>query len=302
MADAVAAIDCGTNTARLLIRDDGRDLVRREIVTRLGADLGRTGRLGDAALDRLEAALRDFADDVRAHGVDDVRVVATSAARDAANADALESVVDRVLGVGPRVLDGDVEARLSFAGATATLDPQGAPFCVIDIGGGSTEFAVGTRDDIEVMSLDMGSVRFTEAYVESDPPAPEELVACISVAEAHLSDLVREIPAAGDASTYVAVAGTALTVAAVEIGCEPDDVEALDGFRLERAAAEDVFRTLVTEPLDDRRHNPGLHPDRAEVIVAGAALLVATMRFLSIDELVISVHDLLDALVAASGS
>lgn len=298
MSDTVAAVDCGTNTARLLISRDGHDVVRREVVTRLGADLERDGVLGVDALGRLDAALTSFAADLASHGVTTVRAVATSAARDAANSDALAAIVQRTVGVEPVILSGDDEARLSFAGATAGIDAASAPFCVVDIGGGSTEFAVGAAGDLQVMSLDMGSVRFTERYIESDPPAPEELLACISVAEAHLSDLIREIPAAGDAATFVAVAGTALTVAAVEIGCEPDDHEAIHGFVLVRAAAEDVFRTLVTEPLEDRLHNPGLHPDRAEVIVGGAALLVATMRALSIDELVVSVHDLLDGLVA----
>lgn len=298
MGDTVAAVDCGTNTARLLVGGGGVDLVRREAITRLGADVDRTGALGADGLARLDAALGSFAEDIRRHDVDVVRVVATSAAREASNPDALAEVVERRLGAAPLVLGGGDEARLSFVGATADLDASLAPFCVVDIGGGSTEFAVGTRDDPSVMSLEMGSVRFTERYVDSDPPAPEELVACLSVAEAHLSDLVRELPEVADAETYVAVAGTAVTMAAVEIGCEPDDHDAIHGFRLDRDAAEDVFRTLVTEPLEDRRHNPGLHPDRAEVIVAGAALVVATMRFLSIDELVVSTHDLLDALVA----
>jgi exopolyphosphatase / guanosine-5'-triphosphate,3'-diphosphate pyrophosphatase len=304
MAEVVAAIDCGTNTARLLISHDGHDLVRREVITRLGADLDRTRTLAPEALDRLGAALGGFADDLDRHGVATPRVVATSAARQATNRSALVDLVRHHLHVELEVLTGGEEAALSFAGAVADLDPADGPFCVVDIGGGSTEFAVGSTAtpetmSPETMSLEMGSVRFTERYVESDPPAPEELVACLSVAEAYLSDLVREMPAASDAATYVAVAGTAVTVAAVEIGCEPDDLDAIHGFRLDREAAEDVFRTLVTESLADRRHNPGLHPDRAEVIVAGSALLVETMRFLSIDELVISVHDSLDALVAA---
>ena len=298
MAEAIAAIDCGTNTARLLISRDGRDLVRREVVTRLGADLERTHELAPAALDRLGAALGGFAEELGRHGVATPRVVATSAAREATNRQMLVDLVQHHLHVDLEVLTGEEEAALSFAGAVAGLDPADGPFCVVDIGGGSTEFAVGSTGPPETMSLDMGSVRFTERYVESDPPAPEELLACLSVAEAYLSDLVRAIPAAADAGTYLAVAGTAVTMAAVEIGCEPDDTDLIHGFRLERAAAEDVFRTLVTESLADRRHNPGLHPDRAEVIVAGSALLVETMRFLSIDELVVSVHDLLDALVA----
>jgi exopolyphosphatase/guanosine-5'-triphosphate,3'-diphosphate pyrophosphatase len=299
MAEVVAAIDCGTNTARLLVRGDDGDLVRREVITRLGAGLERSGRIGDDALGRLRDALAGFGEEVRRHGANRVEVVATSAARDAANRDDLLRLISEVIGVDARVLDGAAEAALSFAGATHGLDPSLGPFCVIDIGGGSTEFAVGTDAADHVMSLEMGSVRFTERYVESDPPAPEELVACLSVAEAHLSDLVREVPAVADVATYLGVAGTVVTMAAVEIGCEPDAHDLLDGFELTREAAEDVFRTLVTETLADRRHNPGLHPDRAEAIVGGAALVVATMRYLSIDALTVSTHDLLDALVAS---
>jgi exopolyphosphatase/guanosine-5'-triphosphate,3'-diphosphate pyrophosphatase len=298
MGDAVAAVDCGTNTLRLLIQRDGVDLVRTEIVTRLGAGLDRTGRVDPTALDRLAAAATSVRRDLDRHGVASPTTVTTAAARSAGNSDELIDVLARTLSAEPRVIGGEEEASLSFAGATRGLDPADGPFCVIDIGGGSTEFAVGTSAADQVMSVEMGSVRFTERYIETDPPSPEELLACLSVAETHLSDVVREMPQAANAATYLAVAGTAVTVAAVEIGCEPDDRDSLHGFELTHAAAEDVFRTLATESLADRRHNPGLHPDRAEVIVGGSALLVATMRFLSIDPVVVSTHDLLDALLA----
>lgn len=297
MDEAVAAVDCGTNTLRLLIQRDGVDLVRREVVTRLGAGLDRTGRLDPTALDRLARAAGGLRADLDRYEVSSPTVVTTAAARGAEDPAALHAVLSRTLGAEPRTLGGDEEATLSFTGATRGLDEERGPFCVIDIGGGSTEFAVGTTRADSVMSVEMGSVRFTERYIESDPPSPEELVACLSVAETYLSDVVREIPAVAEAETYIAVAGTAVTVAAVEIGCDPDDRGALHGFELTHEAAEDVFRTLATEPLADRLHNPGLHPDRAEVIVGGSALLVAAMRFLSIDPVVVSTRDLLDALV-----
>ena len=144
----------------------------------------------------------------------------------------------------------------------------------------------------------MGSVRFTERYIESDPPRPEELVACLSVAEAHLTDVLRELPDIVETQTFIGVAGTITTVAAVEIGLITYDPDRIHHFELTRAAAEDVYRTLVTEALADRVHNPGLQAERAEVIVGGSAILVAIMRGLSIDRLLISERDILDGVVA----
>ena len=299
MAERVAAIDCGTNTVRLLVTDGSTDLARRMDITRLGAGVDRTGRLDPAAVDRTLAVLAEHRRVLAEHGVTRVRMAATSAARDAADSDAFFRRVEEVLGVVPELLPGDEEGRLAFAGATAGLDPAQGPFCVIDVGGGSTEFAVGTDELERVVSVEMGSVRFTDRYIESDPPEPEELVACISVAEAHLADVVREVPELADVRTWVGVAGTITTVAAVEIGCPHDEYGRTHHFELTHDAAEDVFRTLVTEPLADRVHNPGLHPDRAEVIVAGSAILVAIMRTLHVDPLLVSERDILDGLAAS---
>lgn len=299
MAEPVAAIDCGTNTVRLLVTDGTADLARRMDITRLGAGVDRTGRLDDAAVERTLAVLAGHREVLAEHGVTRVRMAATSAARDAANRDEFFGRVEEVLGVVPELLAGEEEGRLAFAGATAGLDPARGPFCVVDIGGGSTEFAVGASELERVMSVEMGSVRFTDRYVENDPPAPEDLVACISVAEAHLADVVREVPELADVQTWIGVAGTITTVAAVEIGSPHDEYGRTHHFELTHAAAEDVFRTLVTEPLADRVHNPGLHPDRAEVIVAGSSILVAIMRTLHIDPLLVSERDILDGLAAS---
>lgn len=301
MAELVAAIDCGTNTTRLLITGPDGDVDRRQTVTRLGAGVDRTGRLDQEAVERTLAVLADHRRALDAHGVTRTRVAVTSAARGAADRDVLLRRIEDIIGATPEVLSGDEEGRLSFAGATAGLDPQRGPFCVIDLGGGSTEFAYGTTELERVLSVDMGSVRFTERYVESDPPAPEDLVACISVAEAHLADVQRELPELAEVRTWVGVAGTITTMAAVEIGCAVDERDATHHFELTHDAAEDVFRTLVTEPLEDRRFNPGLHPDRAEVIVGGSAILVAIMRGLHIDPLLVSERDLLDGLAASLG-
>ncbi|HSL57289.1 MAG TPA: Ppx/GppA phosphatase family protein [Acidimicrobiales bacterium] len=299
MGELVAAIDCGTNSTRLLVGDGERTVERLTQVTRLGAGVDRNGHLHAEAIDRTVDVLRAYRDVLAEHGVTRVRATATSAVRDADNGVAFLAAAEAAIGVRPDVLTGDEEGRLTFAGATSRLDPARGPFCVIDIGGGSTEFSIGDGSGTaEVVSVDMGSVRFTERFLPSDPPRPEELVSALSVAEAHLDDVARELPDIGATATWIAVAGTATTMAAVEIGLDPYDPDVIDGFELTRPAAEDVYRTLVTEALVDRVHNPGLHVDRAEVIVGGACLVVAIMRYFGIDPLVISERDLLDGIIA----
>ncbi|MDP8953361.1 MAG: Ppx/GppA family phosphatase [Actinomycetota bacterium] len=298
----VAAIDCGTNSTRLLVGRDGgagrlETLERRAVITRLGAGVDATGLLDAAAVDRTLQVLAEYRRIVDDHGVERVRLSATSAARDAANREELFSGVEGVLGMAPELLSGDEEARLSFLGATAELDPGSGPFLVVDIGGGSTEFAVGdARDGPEgVISVDVGCVRLTEQYLHRDPPAPEELSAAISVVEAHLDDVVRELPTSREAALMVGLAGTVTTVAAVELGVAYDR-DRIHHFRLSRAAAEDVFRTLATEARRDRIHNPGLEEARAGVIVGGCCALVAIMRYFDVGELLVSEADILDGM------
>jgi exopolyphosphatase / guanosine-5'-triphosphate,3'-diphosphate pyrophosphatase len=298
MADPVAVIDCGTNSIRLLVTDGTVDLERLAEITRLGAGVDRTGRLDPEGIDRTIQVLDAFRSALDHHRVDSIRLIATSASRDAANRDEFFTRAEAAIGAAPELLRGEDEAAAAFAGATAGLDPSLGPFCVIDLGGGSTEFAVGSTSLDQVLSVDMGSVRFTERYVEHDPPRPEELVACLSVAEAHLLDVVREMPAVAEVRTFIGVAGTITTVAAVEIGLATYDPERIHHFELTKAAAEDVYRTLVTEPLADRVHNPGLQAERAEVIVGGSAILVQIMRYFGIDPLLVSERDLLDGLAA----
>ncbi len=323
-ADPVAVVDCGTNTTRLLI-DDGTGLGQRLLrITGLGRGVDAGGRLRDDAIGRVVDVLGEYRQIIEDRQATAVRAVATSAARDAANgAEFLQRASD-ALGTDVELLDGDTEAAYGFAGATTGLaevagrgtpsDP-GAPTTpapaagpaalVLDIGGGSTEFAYGTpsaggRPDAAV-SVDMGSVRWTERFLASDPPRPEELSSAISVARLHLDDIDRDHPVIGRgaaAARLVGVAGTVTTVAAVEIGLDPYEPEVIDGFVLTRAAAEDVFRTLATEPLADRIHNPGLHVDRASVIVGGCCILVAVMRHWNIDECIVRERDLLDGIAA----
>ncbi len=299
----LAAIDCGTNSTRLLVtRGAGADkeaLARINTITRLGRGVDATGRLEPEAIERTLAALRDYRAVIDEHGAERVRITATSAARDASNSDEFFDAAEAIIGVRPELLSGDEEARLSFLGATAELDPADGPYLVVDIGGGSTEFIVGGDEVEDARSIDIGCVRFTEQYIEHDPPQPEELHACISVTNAWLDDIAREMPGMTSAPTVVGLAGTVTTVAAVELGLQEWDRDAIHHFRLERDAIEDVFRTLATESLEDRKHNPGLEEARADVIVAGTCILVALVRWLGADEILVSESDILDGLIAS---
>ncbi len=298
MTDApVAAIDMGTNSTRLLVHDGENTIERLMTITRLGQDVDRTGRLADEAIERVLSCLRTYKAVMDQHGVTRVRAVATSAARDAANRDEFFTAVHDVIGVEPELLSGFDEGKLSFRGATADLDPADGPFLVFDIGGGSTEFAFGTDEAEAAMSLDIGCVRLTEKYVEHDPPRPEELVACLSITEAHLDDVARQMPQIAHAATFVGLAGTVSTAAAVELGLAEYDRAQIHHFALTKEAAEDVYRTLVTESRDERIHNPGLEEARADVIVGGMCILVCVMRYFDIEELVVSEADILDGLV-----
>ena len=297
---AIASVDLGTNSTRILVgRPTGAGLEildRRTTITRLGQGVGASGRLAPEAVERTLDCLRGYREILDRHGVERVRVAATSASRDAANRDEFFGAVEALIGTRPELLSGDEEGRLSFRGATGELDPASGPFLVVDIGGGSTEFIVGTDRVEGVMSVDIGCVRLTEKFLLHDPPQPEELSACISLTDAYLDDVVREIPAAAEARTLVGLAGTVTTVAAVEIGLETYDRDRIHHFHLSHEAAEDVFRTLATESRADRLHNPGLEEARADVIVGGCCVLVALFRRLGFDEMIVSEADILDGL------
>ncbi|MBN2623682.1 MAG: Ppx/GppA family phosphatase [Acidimicrobiales bacterium] len=297
---AIASLDMGTNSTRVLVArpaGNGLDIVERHnTITRLGQGVGATGRLADEAVERTLACLRGYREILDRHGVERVRAAATSAARDAANRDEFFDAVEELVGIRPELLSGDEEGRLSFLGATGDLDHALGPFLIVDIGGGSTEFIVGTDRVEGVISVDVGCVRLTEKFLAHDPPLPEELTACISLTDAYLDDVVREVPSVADARTLVGLAGTITTVAAVEIGLATYDRDRIHHFRLTHAAAEDVFRTLATEARADRIHNPGLEEARADVIVGGCCVLVALFRRFGFDEMVVSEADILDGL------
>ncbi len=302
MADRFAAIDCGTNSTRLLVTEqDGTTVERLMRVTRLGQGVAETGELIPEAIDRTVAVLREYSGVMERLGVSadpvHLRVTATSAARDAANRTRFFEAAREATDVEAELLGGEEEARLSFVGATHQLDPTYGPFLVVDIGGGSTELAVGSSECEGAVSMDVGCVRLTETYLRSDPPLPEELHGCLSVVRSHLEDAVRELPTAFETRRLVGLAGTVTTVAAVELGLQSYDRDAVHHFLLSRAAAEDVFRTLASEPIADRRHNPGLEPGRVDVIVGGCCVLQAIFRFFGFRECLVSEDDILNGLV-----
>ena len=297
----VAAIDCGTNSTRLLVWREGSTLERLMTITRLGQGVDATGRLSSDAIERTVSTLRRYREVMDSHGVERVRITATSAARDAANRDEFFDAAAEVVGARPELLSGREEGELSFRGATAELDPGLGPFLVVDIGGGSTEFVVGSDRPDGVLSIDIGGVRLTEKFLHGDPPTAEELSDAMSVVRAYLEDVDRELPGAKDTHCLVGLAGTVTTVAAVEIGLTEYDRDRIHHFDLTREAAEDVFRTLATERHADRIHNPGLEEARADVIVGGALILVNVMRHYGFEHCLVSEADILDGLAMSIG-
>jgi exopolyphosphatase/guanosine-5'-triphosphate,3'-diphosphate pyrophosphatase len=286
---------------RLLVADaDGADaplLIAERLmrITRLGQGVDAARVLHPDAIARTTTVLDEYAGVIRDLGATRVRATATSAARDASNREEFFDAAERALGTRPELLSGDDEAALSFLGATAELT-DGAPYLVVDVGGGSTEFVAGTEKPEGAVSIDVGCVRITEQFLRSDPPAPEELSQAVSVVRDHLADVGRLVRGAGSARTLVGLAGTVTTMAAIELGLAEYSRDAIHHFRLSRAAAEDVFRTLATEPAAQRRHNPGLEEGRVDVIVGGALIVVSIMRHWAFDEMLVSEADILDGL------
>lgn len=304
----VMGVDIGTNTINTCLVVPDAPRLRRTYFTHLGEGLEVRGSLSEAAIGRALAVLGEVAEEAAGADVELTVASATSASRDAANGAEFLQRAGVVLGALPSVISGAAEASLTFEGALTTrldrtadrLDASlDGPVLVVDIGGGSTELAVGTLalpgpELTASVSLQMGSVRFTERYLPSDPPLPEELSNCLSVAEATLDEALSAEAALGGAATLVIVSGTAETVGAVELGGW--DERALHGLRLSKAQVEEVFRTLASEPADDRRHNPGLPAERVDFIVAGCCILVTIMRRMGFAECVVSTGSVCDAL------
>ena len=295
----VAAIDIGTNSTNLLIVDpQGNEIVREVNVTRLGKGVAASGLLDDSTINSTVQQLAVYASLLKQHKVETFRVTATEACRRASNANTFLDQAETVLGKRPEIISGAEEGQLAFRGALSKLEPHNGITIVVDIGGGSTEVMIGQGNSLQhAYSFPVGAVVLTETELHRDPPKPEELTNAIGLVTDFMDDLVREQPQVLDATRVVGVAGTIVTIAAVELGIARFDPVALHGMTLTREAAEDVFRTLATESLSDRKSNPGLPAERADVIVGGCCALVGIMRRLRLPSITVSVHNLLDGVV-----
>lgn len=308
----VAAIDCGTNSIRLLVADadpatgELRDLHRAMRIVRLGQGVDRTGRLAPEALERTFDACREYARVIEEHGVPAgrLRFVATSASRDASNREDFVRGVRDILGVDPEVITGDEEAQLSFTGATKELtgsDTYRKPYLVVDIGGGSTEFVVG-EDAVEAArSVDIGCVRMTERHLARedgtvvDPPTPELVAAIEADIERALDQAAETVPLA-EARTLVGLAGTVTTIAAISLDLKEYDSAAIHHSRVSYASVAAITDRLLTSTHAERAAIPAMHPGRVDVITSGALILRAIMRRIGAEEVVVSEHDILDGI------
>lgn len=311
----VGAIDCGTNSIRLLVAEGvpGRpgltDVVREMRIIRLGEGVDATGRLSEGALSRCRTALTDYAATMAAQGVQAVRMVATSATRDAANKDDFFGMTAEVLGehfpgAVAEVISGQTEAQLTFAGAVVDLDPREGPFVVSDLGGGSTEIVVGEFDDddeltlLGAQSLDIGCVRITERTLHSDPPSSGEVSQAREVISEAL-ETAAGLPL-GRAKRFVGVAGTFTTLSAVAQGMAEYDSAALHNSVISLEQMREVCARLVASTVSERRGLGPMHPGRADVIGGGAlvasALCDAVADRAGITEVTVSEKDILDGI------
>src|SRR5215218_8756930 len=294
----VAVLDLGTNTTRVLVADvdDGRvrELERRTKVTRLGQGVDSSGRLADEAIRRVTETLEDYEAIIDRLEPERTIALATSATRDADNGAAFRQMLHDRFGLDAHIIPGDEEARLTFLGATAARDHDANPLVVIDIGGGSTEFVVGSpgRDPDFRVSTQAGSVRQTERHLHEDPPSVEDLA---TLQAAIRSILAEAIPADVRASTAkaIAVAGTATSLAAIDQQLDPYDPDQVNGYGLLLEACDRMLGELAAIPLDERRQVTGLHPDRAPTIIAGTAILIESMRLFGLDSVEVSEADIL---------
>ncbi|GAA2385058.1 Ppx/GppA phosphatase family protein [Streptomyces glaucosporus] len=311
MTTRVAAIDCGTNSIRLLVADldpatgELTDLDRRMTIVRLGQGVDRTGRLAPEALERTFAACREYAEVIREHGVTPARTrfVATSASRDAENRDDFVRGVVDILGTPPEVITGDREAEFSFTGATRELagrEHLPKPYLVVDIGGGSTEFVVGSDAVRAARSVDIGCVRLTERHLlrdgkAADRPAPEQVAAVRADVDAALDLVERTVPLA-EARTLVGLAGSVTTVAGIALGLPEYDSAAIHHSRISIEQVARVTERLLASGHDERAAIPVMHPGRVDVIGAGALILLSVMERIGAGEVVVSEHDILDGI------
>ncbi|MCX2954497.1 Ppx/GppA phosphatase family protein [Lentzea sp. NEAU-D7] len=305
----VAAIDCGTNSIRLLIadvtkRDDGtawlRDVHREMKIVRLGQGVDATGRLHPDAIERTRQALLDYARTMQRKGVETARMVATSATRDASNRDEFFGMTEQILGAPAEVITGDEEARLSYLGAVADLDPDEGPFLVTDLGGGSTEFVLGTGSDVEAArSMDIGCVRLTERFIRSDPPAADEIAQAEAFARAAVKEAFEVVPVE-KTKTWIGVAGTVTTLSALVQGLEVYNSDDIHLSRITLDNVREITDRILSMTHDERASLGPMHPGRVDVICGGAVVLRAIADELEnragIRTLVCSEHDILDGI------
>jgi exopolyphosphatase / guanosine-5'-triphosphate,3'-diphosphate pyrophosphatase len=297
-----AAIDCGTNSTRLLIAHPrGATLQRLNRITRLGAGVDRTGRLAPDAVERTVSVLEEYRRAMDRHGVAKVRMTATSAARDAENREEFFSAAEAVVGTRPELLSGDEEGRLSFDGATSELDPGTGPWLVVDIGGGSTELVAGPanggRAHLAVRSLDVGCVRLTERFLASDPPAAGEIESARRFVAALIARAVEQEPGLAGGHALVGLAGTVACLASVDQGADEYDRDRVHHYVLTLDRVDQMLERLSSLTADQRRLVPGVEWARADVIVGGTIVLDQIMRQFSFDECLTSEADILDGLV-----
>ncbi|AKK02742.1 Ppx/GppA phosphatase family protein [Corynebacterium epidermidicanis] len=311
-----AAVDCGTNSIRLLISDNSSgefvDVVREMRIIRLGEGVDATGEISAAALERAREALQDYVTTMKQHGVEAVRMVATSATRDARNRADFISMTAQLLGeIQPGAqaeeITGEEEAKLSFLGAIADLPSDLSPVCVIDLGGGSTEFIVGTRagEVLAAKSVQMGCVRLTERFMQSDPPVNEEIATARAYVDDRLAEVVESVPLA-DAQAFVGVAGTFTTLSALAQGLEEYDPAYIHGSELRFDASRILTQSLIGETAALRAAHPVIHPGRADVISGGAVVVEEIMSLISqetgLSQMIISEKDILDGIVMGLAS
>jgi exopolyphosphatase/guanosine-5'-triphosphate,3'-diphosphate pyrophosphatase len=297
----IAAIDCGTNSTRLLIVDSSGATVAREMtITRLGEGVDRTGELGPEAIARTFSVLRRYRELCDRHGVVALRAAATSAARDARNAATFFDGAEAILGVVPELLSGAEEGRLSYAGATSALDA--GPYLVCDLGGGSTELVAGDpdggADPAASVSLALGCVRVTERFLDSDPPTAAEIAAARTYARAAIADAISDHPQLADPKVMIGLAGTVSALTVLAEGLDAFEYERVHLARLSRQSVESFLSELGSMSTAERRRRPGLEVARADVIVGGTIVLAEVMDLLGHEELICSESDILDGLVA----
>jgi exopolyphosphatase/guanosine-5'-triphosphate,3'-diphosphate pyrophosphatase len=301
----VAAIDCGTNSIRLLVADlneEGLRDVRREMrIVRLGEGVDRTGRFAPAALTRTRRALEEYVETIRTLGAERIRMAATSATRDADNRSDFLTIVHDLLGVEPEVLTGLQEAELSYTGAVGSLQGLTPPVLVADIGGGSTELVLGVPDEpLQAHSMDVGSVRLTERHLRDDPPTPVQVRAAVADVCAALDRAAEDVRLSA-ARELVGVAGTVTTLAAMAADLPHYDPAAIQGSRMSADDVAALTDQLLGMSHDERAAIPVMHPGRVDVITAGALVLRTLVERTGVRAVIASEHDILDGIALSLG-